>query len=224
MTAHPASRLSKDQATARLVSAATALLAREGPSALKARSVAAEAGMSSSAVYHHIGGLPELIQAVVDEGFEDLTTAFAAIDPTSDPVADLFTHALATRDFAQASPHRYDLMFGLSTRGTYRSWDAKPGATRSAAFRRTYERLFHACERVTESGRLRASTNVAELADQLWCAVHGFVTLELGGHLAHRTSPVTEILEPLTVNLLTSFGDSREAALASHDLALSRPR
>lgn len=224
MTPHPTSRLSKDQATAQLVSAATALLAREGPSALKARAVAAEAGMSSSAVYHHIGGLPELIQAVADGGFDDLTTAFAAIDPTSDPVADLFAHALVTRDFAQASPHRYDLMFGLSTRGTYRSRDAEPGARRSGAFRRTYERLFLACERVAESDRLRAATNVAELADQLWCAVHGFVTLELGGHLAHRTSPVKEVLEPLTVNVLTSFGDSREAALASHTLALSRPR
>ena len=39
---------------------------------------------------------------------------------TDDPVTDLFAMALITRELARANPHLYDLMFGLSTRATYR--------------------------------------------------------------------------------------------------------
>src|SRR5437016_6059718 len=93
----------------RLVLATVRLLSREGPSSIKARSVAAEAGMSTMVVYHHFGGIPELIAAVVDHGYAELERAFAAVPTTDDPIADLFWMALTTRDVARANPHLYDL-------------------------------------------------------------------------------------------------------------------
>src|ERR1700752_2460450 len=115
-TSTAATRLTPRQTVERLVDAATKLLADEGPSEIKARSVAEAANVSTMAVYYHLGGVPELLQAVVDKGCRDLGRAFVAAPASDDPVATLFAMALATRRFAQDNPHRYDLMFGLSTR------------------------------------------------------------------------------------------------------------
>ena len=70
----------------RLVRATVTLLAEEGPAAIKARTVAAATGLSTMVVYSHFGGIPELIRAVVDHGFDELTQAFAAVPASEDPV------------------------------------------------------------------------------------------------------------------------------------------
>jgi len=63
------------------------------------------------AVYHHFGGIAELIRAVVDQGFKELDNAFSQVPVTDDPLADLFAMALTTRRVARENPHLYDLMF-----------------------------------------------------------------------------------------------------------------
>ena len=107
-------------------------------------------------VYSHFGGVPELTGAVIDHGFRALDTAFGEVVVTEDPVADLATLALTCRRVARQSPHLYDLMFGLSTRATYRPltpYGAVPRGT-SSAFRDAYARIFAACARLVDSGRI----------------------------------------------------------------------
>ena len=210
-------RLTRAQITAQLVDAAVELLATEGPSEIKARSVAKAAGVSTSTVYYHLGGLPELFQAVVDKGFADLAQAFGATAPSDDPVADLFQMALATRHRAQRNPHLYDLMFGLSTRGSYRPSQPRRDNDRPEAFKAAYEHLVQAASRLIDSGRVRADEDPELIADQLWSCVHGFVTLELAGHFAHVSDPVHERLQALTVCVFVGHGDTVERAVASHD-------
>jgi AcrR family transcriptional regulator len=205
------------QITEQLVDAAIRMLAAEGPSEIKARSVAEAAQVSTSAVYYHLGGLPELFQAVVDQGFVELGRAFDSVSPGDDPVADLFEMALATRRLAQANPHLYDLMFGLSTRGSYRPSEPRRDGGRSAAFQTAYAQLVQAAARLVHSGRVRADEAPELIADQLWSCVHGFVTLELAGHFAHLRDPVLERLQPLTVCVFVAHGDTEEHANASHD-------
>jgi AcrR family transcriptional regulator len=222
-----AARMTTEQAVERLVETATALLAAEGPSEIKARSVTEAAGLSTTAVYYHLGGLPELFQAVVDKGFRDLGRAFVSVPDTEDPVTTLFAMALATRRFAQNNPHLYDLMFGLSTRGSYRPLQtARSGASgRSRDFQAAYANLVLACARLVRSGRVRGDEDPEEVAFQLWSAVHGFVTLELGNHFAQFDDPVRQVLQPMMVNVLVGLGDTPELAKASHTAAVvaSRP-
>ena len=106
----------------RVVQATIRLLAEQGPSAIKARTVASASGLSTMAVYHHFGGIAELIRAVADRGFTELGRAFSQVPVTKDPIDGLFfAMALMTRRIARENPHLYDLMFGLSTRrSTYR--------------------------------------------------------------------------------------------------------
>ncbi|MEH0532627.1 TetR/AcrR family transcriptional regulator [Streptomyces stelliscabiei] len=115
-----AGRAKLDDAPERLVRAAIGLLAEQGPSAIKARTVASASGLSTMVVYSHFGGIPELMGAVADRGFQELGRAFAQVPVTDDPIADLFAMALSCRRLARENPHLYDLMFGLSTRATYR--------------------------------------------------------------------------------------------------------
>lgn len=217
----PASATSQTTAE-RLVEAATTLLAEKGPSGIQARSVAEAAQTSTMTVYHHLGGIPELLQAVIDEGFRNLDRALDAVARTDDPVADLFGQALASRYLAQSNPHLYDLMFGLSTRGSYRA----PAALNhvgghSEGFQAPYSRLVEASTRLVQSGRIRSGEDPESVATQLWSSVHGFITLELADHFAQFRNPLRQVLEPMMVNLAVGMGDSREEAIASHAAAIS---
>jgi AcrR family transcriptional regulator len=221
-----APRLTQEQAVERLVEAATALLAEKGPSEIKARTVAEAAQVSTIAVYYHLGGLPELLQAVVDKGFQDLAQAFVATPPSDDPVTTLFEMALASRRFAQQNPHLYDLMFGLSTRGSYRPLQTTGSGTRgrSDEFQTAYAHLVQACIRLVKSGRVRSDENPENIAPQLWSAVHGFVTLELGDHFAQFSDPVRQVLQPMMVNIFVGLGGDPQAANASHTAAIDATR
>ena len=206
----------------RLVQATIDLLAEQGPSAVKVRAVAAASGMSTMTVYHHFGGIPELINAVVDHGFRELGKVFAAVPVTGDPVADLFTMSLACRRVARANPHLYDLMFGLSTRSTYRPLD-EPDTRRSGrsqAFRDAYAHVTQACHRLVDSGRIRPQ-DPQVVAAQLWSVVHGYITLELAEHFAEFDDAAAEVLLPMGVNFTVGLGDTREAAEASHRAVLT---
>ncbi|WP_329407090.1 WHG domain-containing protein [Nocardia vinacea] len=216
-----ATRLTPDQIVERLVEAATRLLAEKGPSQIKARSVAEAAQVSTMAVYYHLGGVPELLRAVVEQGFRDLGRTLVAVPPSEDPVTDLFAMALAYRGFAQDNPHLYDAMFGLSTRGSYRALEtSNSGAIRrSKEFQSDYAHLVETCARLVRSGRVRSDEDPDAIATQLWSCVHGFITLELGGSFTHVPDPVRLILQPMTVNLLVGLGDTAASANASETAA-----
>ena len=219
-------RLAPEQVVERLVVAATALLAEKGPSEIKARSVAEAAQVSTMAVYYHLGGIPELLQAVVDNGFRELSRAFVAAPGGDDPVSTLFAMALAHRRFAQDNPHLYDLMFGLSMRGSYRPQQtARPVASgRSEEFQTVYASLVQGCIRLVSSGRVRSDEDPETIAPQLWSAVHGFVTLELGDHFVQFSDPVRQVLQPMMVNIFVGLGGDPEAANASHTAAVVASR
>ncbi len=205
----------------RLVQATISLLAEQGPSAIKARTVASSSGLSTMTVYHHFGGIPELIRAVVDHGFIELDRAFSQVPVTDDPIADLFALALTCRRVARENPHLYDLMFGLSTRATYRPLtesDARMSG-RSQAFRGAYVHLTAACARLVNSGRVRQQRPEV-VAAQLWSFVHGYITLELAEHFVEFDAPAVEVLLPMGVNFAVGLGDQRDRAQTSHEAAV----
>jgi len=207
----------------RLIDAAVVLLAEEGPSAIKARTVAARAGMSSMVVYNYFGGLPELLNAVVDHGFNQIGEAFARIGASEDPIADLFTMALTTLSYARANPHLYDAMFGLSTRATYRPTPDKGvrRAGHSPAFNAAYAHVTRAAARLGTSGGLSVNDPTV-VAGALWSSVHGYITLELANHFAEFDDPVRQVLVPMGVTFCIGLGANPQAALASHEAALAR--
>ena len=205
----------------RLVEAAIRLLAEQGPSAIKARTVAAATGLSTMVVYSHFGGIPELTRAVIDQGFKELDAAFSRLPVTDDPIADLAVQALTCRRVARENPHLYDLMFGLSTRGSYRPLQDSEFPSRVDVRRPSGPPTLtssEACARLVKSGRVRQQ-DPEGVAAQLWSFVHGFITLELAETFIGFDDPVRQVLLPLGVNISVGLGDTRERAEASHQTA-----
>ncbi|MGU3292707.1 TetR/AcrR family transcriptional regulator [Williamsia sp. M5A3_1d] len=205
----------------RLVAATIDLLGQVGPSEIKVRRITEAAGLSTITVYHHFGGMTELLAAVVAQGYRTLTdTMDRAAHSGPDPGAQLFGMALVNRELAQRNPHLYDMMFGLSTRGTYRA--VAPGADSdpAARFAETYDVLAAASHRLVDTGRI-SMTDGHQVAAGLWSFVHGFVTLEAAGNFTRFADPVLEVLAPMAVNQFVGMGDDRARAEQSAADALT---
>jgi AcrR family transcriptional regulator len=208
----------------RLIDATITLLAAEGPSAVAARRVTAVVGASTMMVYKLFGGMPGLLNAVIDEGFARLAVRFDAAPRTGDPFADVAVLALIHRAGALENPHLYDLMFGLSNPGGHRpvARERHPEED-SPGFAAAYGQLLAAAAALLASGRARTASgdDVEAVAARLWSLVHGAITLELAGHLARFDDAVASVLAPLAVTAFVGLGDDPERAAASVAAALS---
>ena len=217
---HKTSEPERSPIRERLIDAAIAVLRADGPGAMKVRRISDEAGASTMAVYHHFGDLQSLLGQVVVRGYSMLRAELldAAISNT-DPDVQLFSMALCVRGMAQRNPHLYDLMFGLSIRGTYRAAASTSANEARRHFRDAYAVLVHACESLVSSGRVDADDG-EQIAAQLWSLVHGFVALEAAGHFDDYGDTVVEILAPMAVNHMVGFGEDRTHAAQSANTAL----
>jgi AcrR family transcriptional regulator len=120
----------EDSTRERLLHGAIRLLSSSGPEALQARKVAAEIGASTMAVYTHFGGMPQLVEAMVREGFRRLDRRLAEVAVTEDPVADLFAVGLAYRSHALDHPERG----AISCPGTAPRPTSRKGSSRSSTW------------------------------------------------------------------------------------------
>jgi AcrR family transcriptional regulator len=185
----------------RLIEAAARLLADEGPSGLSTRKLAAEVGVSTMAVYTHFGGLPELVRAVVREGFARLGDHMREVPESDDPLLDLALLGEAYRANALDNPHLYAVMFGTASLGGYRLHDDELDEGRY-----TFDMLVAATRRTIEAGIFKPADPEA-IAGQLWSAVHGYVMLELAGYFAADREPdaVDEVLNPMLTGIITAL-------------------
>jgi AcrR family transcriptional regulator len=180
----------------RLVHAAIRLLVDEGPAAVQARRIAREVGGTTMAVYHHFGGMPRLLAAVREEGFRQLYNRLVAVPTTDDPMIDLYQLAMAYREAALARPNLYELMFGRS------SADDQPPTSANENYAFMHAKI----QRAIDLGRIRPADPVA-VAAQMTTLLHGYVSLEIAGHLSALDDSLNQVLLPLSTSLLISLGD-----------------
>lgn len=203
-----------------LVESGIRLFEREGLQALSARNLAAEAGTSTMAVYTHFGGMTGLIDAIAGEAFARFTQALTEVPETDDPVADFFVMGAHYRAFALANPRRYQLMFGTSAESLNRfhtDLTVTGKASDHDEFSVSFDALLNVVRRMIAAGRIRDDGESA-IAGRLWSLSHGEVALEIAGFFGHEGHGITQILAPLTVDVLTGMGDDRkhtEQSLAS---------
>lgn len=210
----------------RMLRATIHLLAEEGPQALQVRQVAAAAGVSSMVVYSRFGGMPQLVEAVIEEGFRQFGQRFALVAPTDDPIADMTRIGLAYYETARENPHLFDLMFGLSTPGGYRQI-ARPThmsqGERGTVFEVAYRPLADHVKRAIRAKRLRRIDSERIVAE-LWSFSHGFTMLELGGHFSHLGDPIADVFAPLATHVTIGLGDTPKRAAKSVAAAIASPR
>nr|WP_221474848.1 TetR/AcrR family transcriptional regulator [Sphaerisporangium rubeum] len=198
-----------------LVDIAARLLADEGPQALSARRLATEAGSSTMAVYTNFGGMSGLVREMVYEGFARLQDHFLRVAETADPVCDMVLLGRAYRHNALTNPHLYAVMFGGASLGGF-----SLGAEDRQYGRYTLGTVVGCATRCLTAGRF-AVGDAELIAHQLWTAVHGLVTLELGEYLIEPCD-ADRVFEAQLVALMVGAGDTLTAATRS--VAASRPR
>ena len=214
-TVNVSPRRTDPRARVTLVEIAARLLAEEGPKALSTRRVAAEAGTSTMAVYTHFGGMDELVRTMVHEGFARLHGVLSRVRETDDPVADVITLGRAYRHNALTNPDLYSVMLGGSSLGGFALTDADRQHGRY-----TLAILVATVERAIRDGRFRPAPPEL-VGTQLWSALHGLVTLELGGYLIEPYEPEV-CFEPQMRDLMIGAGDELERAAASVERSARR--
>ena len=165
---------------AHLLDTAGRLLAEEGPGALTMRRVAAEVGCSTTVLYTLFGNKDGLATGLYHEGFARLRRRLDALPPGRDPLTRLHVLGKAYRDSALTDPHYYRVMFLGAIPGFVP--DAGARASADAAF----APLVDAARECVDAGICRTGDPGA-IAEALWAAAHGVVSLEVAGLL-----PVSE--------------------------------
>ncbi len=171
--ADPSGRTPSIEVEGALLEGAERLLERGGAEALSVRRMAAEAGVAPMGVYNRFGGKHGMLDALLARGFDELDAALAAGgDP--DPLGALADATRRYRSFAKTHPALYGLMFDRAIPG----WRPSPAALAHAAA--PFGRLADHVSRAMAAGAL-ADGDPAEVAQRLWSASHGAVSLELRG-------------------------------------------
>lgn len=155
-------RIHDEAVRSRLLECASEAIAARGEEGLSLRSVAADAGTTTAAVYTLFGSRGALIRALVEEGFRRFADRLDQVGQTEDPAADLLALGAAYRHNALENPHFYQVMFTSARHDHENS---------------TFQTLVHAVARVCGLENSQARVH----AERLWAYVHGLVSLELAG-------------------------------------------
>jgi AcrR family transcriptional regulator len=147
-------------------------------------------------VYLHFPNLDHLLAALVEQGFEDLTTATTdAARDVVEPAAELRARCQAYCRFALDHPHLYQLMFQEDLPLTLQ---AAPEATPG---RRSFENLVAAVRRCLQAGLAPADDDPFMLASLIWTAEHGLVLARIS-RPAFPWAPIDVLVDEMVARML----------------------
>jgi AcrR family transcriptional regulator len=154
-----------------LIEEARRLLAENGVDDFSLSELARRVGVSPPAVYRHFANRNDLLSAVAERGYEELTEAMDEVYRSAKDSRDLTHHlGLCYMTFAIGHPEMFVLMFS----GRYRG---QAGPARDAAF----QPLLDSVEKAQRDGVLPAGIPTPVVARTLWGLVHGMTVLHLNG-------------------------------------------
>jgi AcrR family transcriptional regulator len=157
-----------------LIEAAVEAIAAGGVGALNLRRLAAHAGVTAGAPYHHFASREELLRAITEEGFGRLEAELTAARDAApaDEGGRLEAMGLAYAGFAIANPGYFRVMFHGEANAS--------GPTEAGL--RTFHLLRDAVI-ACQQARAAPEGDPAPLVMTAWSAVHGFATLWVDGAL-----------------------------------------
>lgn len=167
-------RRARERATRRELITTTArkIAEAEGWDAVTTRRLSAEIEYSQPVLYKHFDGMEGIVASVAVQGFAELGDALAAARAeTTDGRTALARVAHAFIGFARDNPALFDAMFTRATTLRFAADDTPPELNNA------FDELRAAVELV--AGERDPDT----LAEVVWAALHGLITLDRDGRL-----------------------------------------
>jgi AcrR family transcriptional regulator len=190
-----AQHIGQDAVRTAILDKAITLLIGEGPAALTVRRIATEVGCSTKVLYTLFQGKEGLAAALWREGFARFGKALGDVPHHPDPVEYLDALGMAYRAYAHAEPAYYKVMF----EGVIPGFSPDPDAYRAS--RLPFGILEAACTACVETGRFAGDPR--DIANLIWMAVHGAVSLELSGFFTLEQGD--QLYRALCDSLIASF-------------------
>jgi len=184
-----------------LIRAGTKMIEKKGLDGLSLREVARAAGVSHTAPYRHFRDKADLIAAIAQKGFEQLTgDATAAVGRhTGDPREQFVAASVQYVLFGVRQPRMAHLLFGgvINMKTAPRSLKAASWAA------------FQLVETIIDCGKesgVFRDRDTMELAVATWSGIHGLAQLISGGYLTRlaATEQQVEALGKMVCELLLS--------------------
>jgi len=170
----PRTRTPSGDVRSALLDAAADLLETAGPNALSVRRIATAAHVAPMGVYNHFDGKHGVVEALWVDAFDRLRVTMESLAEVADPGDALVEGFRRYRALALEHPMAYRLMFLDTVAG----FEPSPEAAWSAAL--SFEALVTAVRRAMAAGAV-ATGDAVQMAQVVWAAVHGWVSLELDG-------------------------------------------
>lgn len=172
---------------AAILEAAGRLIAAEGVEGLTIRAVAQAVGYSAGAIYEYYDSKEAILTSLYFDGSDGLAVhcerAVEALPPSSDAAQALHVLGHAYRTYALSHPELYRLVFGGMKTLPYPTEldcdDERQGG---------FGTLLRVAIRGIDEGTLIDVPPVV-VAFAAWSAVHGFVSLEIAGHITGEGAP-----------------------------------
>lgn len=158
----------------RILDAARELFAERGIEAVTMREIARRIDYTATAIYHHFADKNALLQELCAVDFKALAYEMVKIGRIDDPIERLHRIGMAYVDFAIAHPSHYRFMF----------LTPKPDLPQPEHIGNPEEDSYAFLKlTITDAigrGRIRPEFNdVDQLAQMLWAAVHGIVSIAM---------------------------------------------
>lgn len=181
---------------ASIIDVAQRIVAADGVDGLTIRGVAKALGYSPGALYEYFDSKEAILNRLYFEGTDSLggasARALADLPADASTMTALQTLGRAYRAFALDHADLYQLVFS----GTYGPKDA-PEADDPGDHEGGFGSLVRVVRRGRDDGTFRLDIPEMAIVFAAWAAVHGFVSLELGGMITGADQPAIPV-DPAT--------------------------
>jgi AcrR family transcriptional regulator len=167
----------------RILAAARRLCFAEGVDAASARKIAAEVGVSATAIYLHFESIEHLLHEIRMEGHALLTEYLRRPDARMNAIERICAMGVEYYHFGLEQPQYFALMFGRVDRGQLGRLVATEGASLDV--------VREAAKIGIERGDIRAELDPLVIANVAWMSIHGLTSMVVSGHAA-VTAPKLE--------------------------------
>lgn len=174
-----AAEAERTEVRTRILEAAKAIVSGDGYATLTIRRVADAVGCAPGTIYLYFEGRDEIARQLCLDGFRELLTYMKPAAAVADPLERLSALMRAYCRFGFERPETYRLTFMADPRLAEAVFGRGPVDEPGTGGLEAFGLLVDALRELQVEGRVAAAASVAELADVVWAAAHGAVSLKL---------------------------------------------